>query len=65
MLETLIYLAATIISIVVLTKTNPPGTSPIALILLAIAFVAVLAAARHGPTALVTVLEALSRLIGR
>ncbi len=65
MLETLIYLAAAIVSIVVLTTITPPGTSPIALILLAIAFVAVLATARHGPTALVGVLDALSRLIGR
>jgi hypothetical protein len=65
MLETLLYLTATVLTIIVLVEITPSGTSPIALIFAAIAFVAVLAAARHGPAALVAVLEALSRLIGR
>lgn len=65
MLETLVYLAAAVIATVILVKITPPGTSAIALIGAAIAFTAVLAAARHGPNAVVTVLDALARLIGR
>lgn len=65
MLETLAYLAGTLFTVVVLVKVTPPGTSPIPLVLVTIALVAVLAAARHGPIAIVTVLDAISRLIGR
>ena len=63
MLETLVYLAAAIATIAILVKLAPPGTSVIRLVTAAIALVAVLATARHGPTALVDVLDALARLL--
>lgn len=65
MLETLAYLAVTLLTITVLVKITPSGTSPAPLVVLAIALLAVLASARHGPTALVAVLDAIARLIGR
>lgn len=65
MLETLIYLAFTLAAIAILIRITPPGTPVVAVIGLAIALVAVLASARHGPTAIVAVLDALARLIGR
>lgn len=65
MLETLLYLAATLGSIAVLIKVTPPGESPVALIFAAIALFAVVAVARHGPDQLVAVIDALGRLIGR
>lgn len=49
MLETLLYLAATLVSIAVLIKVTPPGASPVALIFATIALFAVIAVARHGP----------------
>ena len=45
-------------------KVTPPGESPVALILAAIAFFAVVAVAPHGPDQIVAVLDALARLGG-
>lgn len=63
MLETLLYLAAAVATITILVKLAPLGASVIGLVAAAIALVAVLATARHGPKALVDVLDALARLL--
>lgn len=63
MLETLLYLAGAVVTIVILVRITPPGTSVTVLIALAIAFTAVLAAARHGPHEIVAIIDAIARLI--
>lgn len=63
MLETLIYLTAAVATIAILVKLTPPGTSVIQLVAAAVALVAVLATARHGPRALIDVFDALARLL--
>ena len=61
--ETLLYPAAAVATIAILMKLALPATSVIGLVAAAIALVAVLATARHGPQALVDVLDALARLL--
>lgn len=65
MIETLLYLAATLGAVAVLIKVTPPGGSHVAVIFAAMSLFAVLAVARHGPDHLVAVLVALSQLVGR
>lgn len=62
MTEALAYLAAAVVAIAALVAITPPGTSVVALVVVAIALVVVLSAIRHGPGEVVAVLEALSKL---
>lgn len=65
MLETLIYLAAAVIATTILSRILPPGTSLLSLTLAVGLLTALLAAARHGPTAIIGVIDAIGRLMRR
>ncbi len=65
MLETLVYLTAAVAATAVLTVVAPP-TIPLLHLIAAVGLLTLLlAVARHGPTAIVTILDALTRLRGR
>lgn len=59
MFETAFYTVVALCAIAILIRITPAGTSIIGLVIVTVIFIAVLAAARHGPDGLARVIEAL------
>lgn len=62
MLQTLVYLAAAVGAVLLITWVVPPGTSVVPVVILVGALFLALTTAPHGPAAVASVLDAVARL---